>query len=45
MNRNFDVGFGGYGSSGNPCSEIFKGDASFSEKETQAVRDTITSIF
>jgi murein tripeptide amidase MpaA len=38
-NRNYSVGFGGGGSSGDPCSEIYRGTAAFSEPETAALRD------
>ncbi len=41
LNRNygFEWGFNNQGSSGNPNSEIYRGQAPFSEPETQAVRD------
>lgn len=38
INRNFDYGFGGEGTSSNPCSEIFCGTSAFTELESQAVR-------
>lgn len=41
LNRNWGVGWGGNGSSGNPCSETYRGTAAFSEPETAAVRDWI----
>ncbi|KAI1285868.1 Carboxypeptidase A2 [Halotydeus destructor] len=44
LNRNFEVGFGGPMTSGNPCSHSFKGDRAFSEMETLAVRNTLLSI-
>lgn len=43
-NRNFDVDFGGASTSSNPCSDIFRGDSAFSEKETQAIRDTVLDL-
>ncbi|XP_015787637.2 carboxypeptidase A4-like [Tetranychus urticae] len=43
-NRNFDIDFGGYSTSPNPCSEMFKGDKAFSEKESQAVRDGVQKL-
>ena len=41
LNRNygFEWGFNNQGSSGNPNSAIYRGQAPFSEPETQAVRD------
>ncbi|RWS29352.1 Carboxypeptidase A2-like protein [Leptotrombidium deliense] len=44
INRNFDISFGGSSTSGNPCSEIFRGDYAFSEKESKAIRDTMLSL-
>lgn len=41
LNRNFDVSFGGAGTSGNPCSNSFRGDGPFSERETIAVHDAL----
>jgi carboxypeptidase A2 len=43
LNRNWGVGWGGEGSSGNPCSETYRGTAAFSEPETQAMRNFITA--
>jgi len=43
LNRNFDFHWGETGSSTNPCSEIFQGAKPFSEVESRAVRDTLTS--
>ncbi|KRY39864.1 Carboxypeptidase A2 [Trichinella spiralis] len=37
LNRNFDMDFGGSGSSSNPCSNVYHGKYSFSEPETRAV--------
>ncbi len=38
-NRNYAAGWGGSGSSGDPCSETYRGTAAFSEPETAAMRD------
>ncbi|XP_069972408.1 carboxypeptidase B-like [Penaeus vannamei] len=43
LNRNWDFHFG-VGASSNPCSELYKGPLAFSEPETQALRDTMTSL-
>lgn len=40
-NRNFDINFGGIGSSTDSCSETYLGPAPFSEKETQNIRDAV----
>ncbi|KFQ38522.1 Carboxypeptidase A1 [Mesitornis unicolor] len=40
-NRNWDVGFGGSGSSSNPCSETYRGPYPQSEKEVKAIVDFI----
>jgi len=40
-NRNFEHYWGGESTSTNPCSDIFIGEAPFSEPETSAVRDYI----
>ncbi|XP_075157472.1 carboxypeptidase B isoform X1 [Haematobia irritans] len=37
LNRNFDIGWNGYGSSTNPCSDTYRGEAPGSELETDAV--------
>lgn len=37
LNRNFDIGWNGFGSSKDPCSDVFRGDSAASELETQAV--------
>lgn len=39
LNRNWDVNWGGDGSSGNTSSEIYRGTAPFSEPETRVIRD------
>jgi murein tripeptide amidase MpaA len=43
LNRNWGYGWGGPGSSGDPCSEEYRGTAPFSEPETQAMRNWINS--
>lgn len=43
LNRNFGYKWGGKGSSKNPCTEIYGGSRAFSEPETIAIRDFITS--
>lgn len=40
-NRNFAVAFGGQGSSGNPKTNNYRGEAPFSEPETAALRDLL----
>jgi murein tripeptide amidase MpaA len=42
-NRNFNVAFGGDGTSPNLCSEIYKGPKAFSEPETKAMSDFINN--
>jgi len=42
LNRNYDANWGGPGASGSPCSDTFRGNSVFSEKESQAQRDYIT---
>ncbi|KFW02084.1 Carboxypeptidase A1, partial [Eurypyga helias] len=42
-NRNWDAGFGGSGSSSNPCSEIYRGPYAHSEREVKAIVDFIRS--
>ncbi|KAI6178436.1 hypothetical protein M3Y98_00500700 [Aphelenchoides besseyi] len=44
LNRNFDWFFGQVGSSTDPCSEIYSGVYAFSEPETRAIRDFVTSL-
>ncbi|XP_014289166.1 carboxypeptidase B [Halyomorpha halys] len=39
LNRNFDLFFGGAGTSLDPCDETFTGSGPFSEPETRALRD------
>ncbi|XP_072044475.1 carboxypeptidase B-like [Amphiura filiformis] len=43
-NRNFATGWGGAGSSEEPCSEIYHGTVPFSEPETAAIRDFVSSL-
>ena len=40
-NRNFGYKWGGKGTSGNPCSDIYRGRRPFSEPELKALRDYI----
>ncbi|XP_005235383.2 carboxypeptidase A1-like [Falco biarmicus] len=42
-NRNWDAGFGGSGSSSNPCSDIYRGPYAHSEREVKAIVDFIHS--
>lgn len=39
LNRNFDIGWNGYGSSTNPCSDTYRGSSPASERETRAVTE------
>jgi carboxypeptidase A4 len=43
LNRNWDAGWGGPGSSGDPDDLTYRGTAPFSEPETAAIRDFIQS--
>ncbi|XP_028618469.1 carboxypeptidase A5 isoform X2 [Grammomys surdaster] len=43
LNRNWKTGFGGNGSTKNPCSETYRGPAPESEPEVAAIVDFITS--
>lgn len=43
LNRNYDFHWGTVGASGNTTSETYYGTSAFSEPETQALRDFITS--
>jgi len=43
LNRNYDWGWGGEGASSNPNASTYHGPAPFSEPESQAVRDFLTS--
>ncbi|CAI9618920.1 unnamed protein product [Staurois parvus] len=42
-NRNWDAGFGGGGSSSNPCTETYRGRAANSEAEVKAIVDFVKS--
>ncbi|XP_077328764.1 carboxypeptidase A1-like [Lithobates pipiens] len=42
-NRNWDAGFGGGGSSSNPCTETYRGRAAHSESEVKAIVDFVRS--
>ncbi|CAB3380479.1 Hypothetical predicted protein [Cloeon dipterum] len=44
LNRNYGYQWGGLGASRQSCDETFAGENSFSEPETQAVRDFLTKI-
>lgn len=41
LNRNWSVGWGGEGSSGNRDSEVYRGTSPFSEPESSAIRDFV----
>ena len=43
-NRNYSAGWGGPGSSGSTNSDTYRGTAPFSEPETAAIRDDLTSL-
>ena len=45
LNRNFDFQWGGAGSSGDECSNIYRGTAAGSEPETQAVMQYLQDLF
>ncbi|KAL5020117.1 hypothetical protein ScPMuIL_003009 [Solemya velum] len=42
MNRNFDINFGGAGSSASKCSEVYRGTKAFSEPEAANMRNVLT---
>uniref|UniRef100_A0A672M0F3 Carboxypeptidase A1 n=2 Tax=Sinocyclocheilus grahami TaxID=75366 RepID=A0A672M0F3_SINGR len=42
-NRNWDAGFGGAGSSSNPCTETYRGPSAHSEPEVKAIVDFVKS--
>ncbi|XP_056107013.1 carboxypeptidase A1-like [Rhinichthys klamathensis goyatoka] len=42
-NRNWDAGFGGAGSSNNPCNETYRGPSAHSEPEVKAIVDFVKS--
>jgi murein tripeptide amidase MpaA len=43
-NRNWDSHWGGAGTSGNPCSDIYRGKHAFSEIEVKQVADKLTQL-
>lgn len=43
LNRNYSYGWGTGGSSSSPTSDVYMGQAPFSEPETQAIRDFFTA--
>lgn len=42
LNRNYDINFGGEGSSSNPCSFLYQGPHPFSEPEVKAASDLLS---
>ncbi|CAK6954572.1 Hypothetical predicted protein [Scomber scombrus] len=42
-NRNWDAGFGGPGTSNNPCSQIYRGPRANSESEVKSIVDFVNS--
>jgi murein tripeptide amidase MpaA len=44
LNRNYPIGWGGVGSSGNSGSETYRGPAPFSEPELSGLRDYLNSV-
>ncbi|ALC48900.1 CG3097, partial [Drosophila busckii] len=42
LNRNFDIGWTGVGSSNNPCSDTYRGSEPASEQETKAVSEFLS---
>ncbi|XP_027870689.1 carboxypeptidase A1-like [Xiphophorus couchianus] len=43
LNRNWNAGFGGHGSSNNPCSEIYRGTRAHSEPEVKSIVNFVRS--
>jgi len=43
-NRNWEVNFGGQGSSSNSCSDAYSGPSAFSEIEVASIRDTALAV-
>lgn len=43
LNRNYDINFGGVGSSKNPCSFLYQGPHPFSEPEVRAASDLLAN--
>ena len=44
LNRNYDISFGGTGTSSNPCSHLYSGPSALSEPESQAVANLLWAI-
>ena len=44
INRNFAIGWGGWGASFNPCTPSYHGDDVWSEVEARNVRDYVLSL-
>ncbi|XP_064089088.1 carboxypeptidase B-like [Macrobrachium nipponense] len=44
LNRNFGYQWGGLGTSGNPCSEVYKGTSAFTERESKTLRDVMLPL-
>jgi len=44
LNRNFEIGFGGPGSSNAQCSETYRGQFAFSERESQGIRNVMDNV-
>ncbi len=42
-NRNFGVGFGGPGTSSNPCLDTYRGPSAYSTAEATAMRDALAA--
>lgn len=45
LNRNCGFLWGGVGASDQPCSEVYRGPAEFSEPENRALRDYVRALF
>ena len=45
LNRNYSYQWGGSGSGDGPCDMTYRGPGPFSEPETQAIRDYLTSLY
>ena len=43
INRNFDINWGGDGSSNAPCMATYHGPSAFSEAESRAIRDLLAA--
>ncbi|KAH8265695.1 hypothetical protein KR038_005105 [Drosophila bunnanda] len=44
LDRNFEYGWGGTGSTSSPCKNLYRGPKSFSEPETRALRSFLTGL-